>query len=91
MIVFDPVKRAVTLAERGLDFADAGQVFEGELIEEVDGRFDYGEERLITVGFLDGTMVVVVWTWRGDARRIISMRQANERERRRYGKQLGRS
>ena len=89
-LTYDPAKRNVTLVERGLDFADAGQVFAGELIEEVDGRSDYGEERLVTVGFLGTRMVVVVWTWRGDDRHVISMRKANEREQRRYGKQLGR-
>ena len=90
-ISFDPAKRAATLAARGLDFADAGEVFAGELVEEVDARFDYGEERIITVGFLGGRMVVVVWTWRGDVRHVISMRKANEREQLRYGRQLGRS
>ena len=33
----------------------------------------------------DDAMVVLVWTPRGDARRVISMRKANERERRLYG------
>jgi uncharacterized DUF497 family protein len=37
------------------------------------------------VGFLDGRMVVVAWTPRGEARRIISMRKANEREQERFG------
>jgi uncharacterized DUF497 family protein len=35
---------------------------------------------MITVGFLDQPLVVLVWTLRGEARRIISMRKANERE-----------
>ena len=51
-----------------------------------DDRRSYGEERFITIGFLDGTtMVVVIWTPRSGAYRIISMRKANERERRLYG------
>jgi uncharacterized protein len=87
---WDPAKRDRILADRGLDFADAGDVFAGPLIEAVDDRFDYGEERLVTVDFLDERMVVIIWTWRGDARHIISIRKANEREQRRYGKQLGR-
>jgi uncharacterized protein len=90
-IGFDPAKRDRTLAARGLDFADAGQVFAGPLIENPDDRSDYGEERLVTVGFLAERMVVVVWTPRGENRHIISMRKANARERKRYGKQLGRS
>jgi uncharacterized protein len=90
-ITFDPLKREAMLAVRGLDFADAESVFSGVLIEEPDDRFDYGEERLITVGFLGERMVVVVWTPRGEDCHIISMRKANDRERKQYGKQLGRS
>ncbi len=88
-ISFDPAKRDKTLAERGLDFADAAQVFAGLRLENVDDRFDYGEERFITVGLLHGRMMVIVWTPRGDGRHIISMRKANDREQRRYGKQMG--
>jgi uncharacterized DUF497 family protein len=90
-IGFDPAKRDRTLAARGLDFADAEQVFAGPLIENPDDRSDYGEERLVTVGFLAERMVVVVWTPRDENRHIISMRKANARERKRYGKHLGRS
>ena len=88
-IVFDPVKREATLAARGLDFVDADKVFASLLIENRDDRFYYGEERFITVGLLAERMVVVVWTPRGNDRHVISMRKANEREQRRYGKQLG--
>ncbi|MGV3491220.1 MAG: BrnT family toxin [Devosia sp.] len=88
-ITFDPVKRQWTLDERGLDFADAGKVFEGHTYDMVDDRFDYGEQRLITVGRLDGRMMIVVWTPRGEARHVISMRKANAREQNSYGKHLG--
>ena len=90
-IAFDPAKRAATLRERGLDFCDAAIVFAGVVVEEVDSRVDYGERRVITVGFLGPRMVVVVWTPRGDDQHVISMRKANEREQGRYAKQLGRS
>ena len=43
------------------------------------------EDRFITIGFLDGTMVILVWMPRAGRHRIISMRQANERERTLYG------
>jgi uncharacterized DUF497 family protein len=54
-----------------------------------DVRFDYGEARFVTVGLLSGRMVVLAWTPRGNARRIISMRKANEREQERFGPRLG--
>ncbi len=65
--------------------ARAAEVFGGRTLTVEDDRQEYGESRFITIGFLDGAMVVLVWTSRGDASRIISMRKANERERRLYG------
>lgn len=88
-IEFDADKRDRTLAERGLDFARAGELFAGATVTVEDARFDYGEPRFITVGALDGRLVVVVWTPRGEARRIISMRKANEREITRFARALG--
>jgi len=84
-IEFDEAKRAKTLQERGLDFGEAGAVFATATVTFADTRADYGEERFNTIGFLHGRMVVVAWTPRGAARRIISMRKANEREQARYG------
>jgi uncharacterized DUF497 family protein len=81
---FDPSKRQDTLDQRGLDMANAAEVFEGDHLTVEDDRFDYGETRYITIGFMAGRMVVLVWTRRGDARRIISMRKANDREQKAY-------
>ncbi len=86
--MFDPAKREATLAGRGLDFADAEVVFEGPTYRTVDDRFEYGEERILTVGLLAGRMVIVVWTQRGSRRPVISMRKANEREQEKYREQL---
>jgi uncharacterized DUF497 family protein len=88
-VTFDPVKRARTLAERGLDFADAAVVFEGDTLEIEDDRKDYGEVRIICFGLLAKRMVVVGYTPRGADRHIFSMRKANEREQERIGPQLG--
>jgi uncharacterized protein len=88
MIEFDSVKRDKTLLERGLDFADSDKVFAGLHFIARDDRVDYGEERFFSVGQLYDRMVVVVWTPRNDARRIISMRYANDREISRYQKHL---
>jgi uncharacterized protein len=89
-LTYDPDKRAKTLAERGLDFDDAVQVFDGPVFELEDDRQDYGEPRWITFGLLNERMVVLVWTPRGETRHIISMRKANEREKKRYQRRLDR-
>jgi uncharacterized DUF497 family protein len=79
-ITFDPVKRAKTLAERGLDFADATLIFAGVTVEVEDTRRNYGEKRIICYGLLAGRVVVVGYTPRGADRHVFSMRKANERE-----------
>ncbi|MEI7952226.1 MAG: BrnT family toxin [Synechococcaceae cyanobacterium ELA182] len=84
MIRFDPAKRLRTLEQRGLDFLDAETVFAGPTIEVPDRRRDYGEVRIVCVGWLRGRAVIVVYTERNDIRHIISMRKANEREQRRF-------
>jgi len=88
-ISFDPAKRALTLAERGLDFADAARVFGEPEFTFEDTRFDYPEPRFATYGMLDGRLVAVIWTETARGRRIISMRKANGREQARYAKRLG--
>ena len=88
-IEFDPDKREKTLTERGLDFARIGELFDGVHVTLPDTRQDYGEPRFISVGLLDERVVVTVWTPRGKACRIISLRKANEREIEKYATSLG--
>ncbi|MFT0546696.1 BrnT family toxin [Allopusillimonas ginsengisoli] len=69
----------------------ASEVFAGLNFTLRDERISYSEPRFITIGVLDERMVVLVWTPRGEARRIISMRKANDREQAKYAQYLGRS
>jgi uncharacterized DUF497 family protein len=79
-ITCDAAKRVQTLQERGLDMRRAGEVFSGPHLTRLDDRFDHGETRYVTAGWLDSRIVVFVGTPRGSARRIISMRHCHERE-----------
>jgi uncharacterized DUF497 family protein len=88
LITYDPAKRAKTLADRGLDFEDADEAFDPPSFTYEDIRFTYPEARFITVGFVAGRMVIVVWTPKPRSTHIISMRKANEREQRRYAPYL---
>jgi uncharacterized DUF497 family protein len=85
---WDEGKRRKTFEARGLDFARCEEVFAGPKFEYLDIRKDYGEDRWITVGLLEMSMVFVVWTERGEITWIISMRHATPDERETYGKQL---
>ncbi|WP_374688020.1 BrnT family toxin [Promineifilum sp.] len=73
-------KRQITLEKRGLDFADAEQVFAGPTFTFEDDRADYGEVRWVTLGLLRDKVVVIVHTETEDEIRIISMREAEKDE-----------
>lgn len=86
---FNKFKRNKTLHERGLDFARANEIFASFHFTGQDNREIHDEHRFITVGFLVARLIVLVWTPRGEARRIIRMRKANDREKAIYTSHLG--
>lgn len=81
---WDERKRIETRETRGLDFADLADYDWAAALDIEDVR-DYGEERRrISVGELHGRLMVIVYTLRGDRVRVISMRKANNREKKAY-------
>ncbi len=85
---WDNLKNISNVAKHGLDFADAEQVLAAPCLTFSDSRFDYGEDRLITLGLLAGRVVLIAHAPRGDTTRIISMRKANKREQTIYHQRL---
>ena len=81
---WDERKRESNLLIHRVDFIDVLSIFDGATLEIVDDRFNYGESRIRCLGEIEGRVYVVVYTWRGVDRRIISARKANARERRTY-------
>ena len=81
---WDPGKRAANILKHGLYFEDAAFVFEGVCFTEEDSRYNYGEARFRSTGTLGGRVVIVIHTRRNNRARIISMRKANEREKKKY-------
>jgi uncharacterized DUF497 family protein len=79
-VEWDPRKAATNLKKHGVDFADAATVFHDE--QAITVREDEGaEERYVTIGTDTlGSVLVVVYTWRGDRPRLISARKATPRE-----------
>ena len=43
-------------------------------------RAEYGERRFIAYGFIEERLFVCVYVWRGERRRIVSLRKAIRRE-----------
>ena len=73
-------KRGSNLKEHGLDFVDASEVFSGPTFTYQDDRFDYGEERFVTLGLLRGLVVSIVHTETPRRIHIISFRRATKHE-----------
>jgi uncharacterized DUF497 family protein len=86
---WDPVKNRSNFAKHRLDFEDAELVLVGPCVSFEDRRFDYGEDRLVTLGALEGRTVVITHVLRGGSTRIISMRKANRREQKIYQERFG--
>jgi uncharacterized DUF497 family protein len=77
---WDPKKESLNVKKHHFDFTTASQIWNGQIVEKIDNRRDYRETRVIATGEAEGSVLVVVYTWRGEARRIISARKANTRE-----------
>lgn len=77
---WDEFKRLRNLSNHGLDLVDTPAVIEGLTVTYEDDRFDYGEERYITLGTLNGMPVSIVHTETETEIHIISFRQATRRE-----------
>lgn len=89
ILEWDEDKRKKNLKNHRIDFADVAEVIVGRTITKRDDRFDYGEERFLTLGLLRGTVVVVVHTETDTHFRVISVRKANRREQEVYYSQSG--
>ncbi len=77
---WDTAKRLRNLGKHGIDFAAIGSFAWEIAITREDRRGDYGERRFISISLIGNRHHVAVWSLRGDARRLISLRKANKRE-----------
>ena len=85
---WNETKRKANIKKHGIDFVDAPRIFDGYTLTIEDGRFDYGEERFVSFGILDGRVVAVVHTESDDLIRIISIRKATKYEEKEYFSQI---
>jgi uncharacterized protein len=85
---WDESKRIANLRKHGIDFLDVPAVFDGSIVTIEDNRFDYGEDRFVTFGLLQGRIVAVVHTESEDCIRIISARKASKYEQVTYFEQV---
>lgn len=81
---WDETKRQFNLEKHKIDFADAIAIYDDFVCTARDTRADYGEARYVSIGCLCGIEIVIIYTPRGDKRRVISARRARIAERRKY-------
>lgn len=87
-ITYDPSKDRLNIAKHGVSLKEAINIDWDALNEKPDTRQNYGEFRFIGYGLIGSRLYCVVFTDRGNKRRIISLRKANPREVRDYGKRI---
>ncbi len=81
----DPGKAAANFKKHGVYFADAESVLEDPLALTVEDLDASGERRFVSIGLGSaGELLVVVYTERADAYRLISARRATRKERKQY-------
>lgn len=85
---WDENKRKANLRKHGLDFRDSSKVFDGFTFTFEDDRFEYGEQRFITLGVVQNMAVVITHTDHDEAIRVISMRKATKHEQKIYFQSL---
>ncbi len=88
---WDEEKRLGNIDKHGIDFLDAKEIWQGEVVEIPSPQAQHGEERYIALGLLQGRVIAVVFTWRRRIRRIISARKARTNEEAIYQSAVGRT
>jgi uncharacterized DUF497 family protein len=81
---WDENKRRANIENHGIDFVGVSELFESETYSVIDERFDYGETRYYTTGFLNGEVLAVSHTEEDEVIRLISVRKANKNEEETY-------
>jgi len=83
-IIFDPAKDAANIVKHGVSLAEAGNLAWETAVIWLDTRRNYGEPRMSAIGYIRQRLYFVAYVDRGAARRIISLRKANDKEERHY-------
>jgi uncharacterized protein len=83
---WDENKRQTNLRKHGIDFVDVEEVFDGYTLTIEDDREDYGKQRFITLGMIQGRVVVVAHTEdeQTETIRVFSVRKATKYEQKKY-------
>jgi len=82
---WDPDKSRQNTRKHGCAFDIVAAFDWGEAVETLDDRFDYGEERWLALGPIDGKLYAIAFSPRGEDKvHVINLRPATRKERRAY-------
>ncbi|MFZ4537153.1 BrnT family toxin [Propionivibrio sp.] len=84
MVTFDESKRQANITKHGIDLADVETAFDYPLLTTEDDRVAYGEQRLESIAWLNGRVVVLLWTERESGAHVFSCRNADKSKSRKY-------
>lgn len=79
-VIFDAAKDAINMEKHGVSLTNAARIDWDVALTWQDTRRDYRETRMIALAPIDERLYCVVYVDRGNDRRIISLRKANQRE-----------
>ena len=88
MQTWDEAKRKTNLSKHAIDFIGCESIFDNPTFVFEDQSKEYGEQRLIAIGWLNGEVVFLVYTERGEVFHVISLRKALKHEIKQYIKEV---
>ncbi|MDB9313826.1 BrnT family toxin [Spirulina sp. CS-785/01] len=92
MFEWDENKNQQNIKKHKISFEEATEIFNGIVFTAIDERYDYGETREISIGAIQGVVIITVaHTERNGNIRIISARKATPKERKQYYDYLART
>ena len=81
-------KNKINIVKHGIDFVDAKDIWQGQVLEFPSPQ-DHSEERIVTIGLCEERYITVIYTCRGNNRRLISARKARKNEQENYENETG--
>ena len=85
---YDSAKSDSNIAKHGLPLSEAKLLDWKAALQWIDDRNDYGEKRCVALAPIEQRLYCVVYVESNVARRIISLRKANNREMKIYEEKI---
>ncbi len=81
---WDNNKNKINIEKHGIDFVDAKDIWQGQVLEFTSPQDHHSEKRMIAIGVCKERYITVIYTWRNQTRRLISARKARDYEKENY-------